>query len=70
MSGTILSIRPRPRPPLVVLGPGERVISGRVYYSAAWLSTAAPSAAEVVTAAPEPTREVGHVRTGRLGLVS
>jgi hypothetical protein len=37
MSGTILSSRPRQREPLPPLGPGERVINGRVYYSAAWL---------------------------------
>src|SRR5947209_4848273 len=55
MSETILSIRPRQRR-LAALGPGERVINGRVYYSAAWLSTAARFEAEAVTAAPEPTR--------------
>ena len=38
MSGTILSIRRRQRKLLPPLGPGERVINGRVYYSAAWLS--------------------------------
>jgi hypothetical protein len=35
MPGTILSIRPRQREPLPSLGPGEQVINGRVYYSAA-----------------------------------
>jgi len=37
MSGTILSIRRRQWEPL---GPGERIIDGRVYYSAAWLDPA------------------------------
>jgi hypothetical protein len=32
-------------PPRPALGPGERLIEGRVYYSAAWLS-AAPNVAE------------------------
>jgi hypothetical protein len=41
MSETILSSRPRPRAPLSPLGPGERVINGRVYYSALWLGVAA-----------------------------
>ena len=51
MSGTILSSRPRQRGPLRPLGPGERVINGRVYYSAAWLD-AAPSEPEVVKIEP------------------
>ena len=46
MSGTILSIRPRQREPLPPLGPGERIINGRVYYSAAWLCS--PLEGEVV----------------------
>src|SRR5437870_3009561 len=37
MPGIILSTRRRQREPLSRPGPGERVISGRVYYSAAWL---------------------------------
>jgi hypothetical protein len=40
MSGIILSSRPRQREPLQSLGPGERVIDGRVYYSAVWLTAA------------------------------
>jgi hypothetical protein len=40
MPRTILSSRPREREPLPPLGPGERVIDGRVYYSAAWLGAA------------------------------
>jgi len=38
MPGTILSSRPRQRAPLQSLVPGERVIDGRVYYSAVWLT--------------------------------
>jgi hypothetical protein len=51
MSGTILSSRPREREPLPPLGPGERVINGRVYYSAAWLG-AAPFEPEEVKIRP------------------
>jgi hypothetical protein len=51
MSGTILSIRPREREPLPPLGPGERAIDGRVYYSAAWLG-AAPFEPEAVRIEP------------------
>jgi hypothetical protein len=51
MPGTILSIHPRQREPLPPLGPGERVINGRVYYSAAWLD-AAPSEREAVQIEP------------------
>ena len=40
MSGIILSSRPRRRGPIRQLGPGERVINGRVCYSAAWLGAA------------------------------
>ena len=40
MPGTILSSRPRRRAPLQSVGPGERVIDGRVYYSAVWLTAA------------------------------
>jgi len=53
MSGTILSIRPRQRKPLPPLALGERVINGRVYYSAAWLGAAAFEP-EAVTSWPEP----------------
>jgi hypothetical protein len=38
MPGTILSSRPRQRVSLQSLGPGERVIDGRVYYSAMWFT--------------------------------
>jgi hypothetical protein len=41
MPGTILSSRPRPWAPLRPLGPGEYVINGRVYYSAARLGATA-----------------------------
>jgi hypothetical protein len=53
MSGTILSIRRRQRKPLLPLGLGERVINGRVYYSAAWLGAAAFEP-EVFRSGPEP----------------
>ena len=55
MSGTILSSRPRQREPLPALGPGERVINGRVLYSAAWLGAAAlgPEAVTIEPAAGE-----------------
>src|SRR2546426_12456516 len=51
MPGTILSIRPRQREPLPPLGPGEHIVSGRVYYSAAWLG-AAPFEPEAVQIEP------------------
>ncbi len=51
MPGTILSSHPRQRPSLPPLGPGERVINGRVYYSAAWLG-AAPFEPEAVKIEP------------------
>src|SRR5712692_5146453 len=51
MSGTILSSRPRHREPLPPLGPGERIVSGRVHYSAAWLG-AAPFEPEAVKIEP------------------
>ena len=53
MPGTILSIRPRQREPLRPLGLGERVINGRVHYSAAWLGAAAlgPEAVKIEPAA-------------------
>jgi hypothetical protein len=51
MPRTILSSRPRQREPLPPLGPGERVINGRVYYSAAWLD-AAPFEPEAVKVGP------------------
>jgi hypothetical protein len=54
MSGTILSIRPRQREPLPPLGLGERVINGRLYYSAAWLGAAAFEP-ETVQIGPGPT---------------
>jgi len=69
MSGNILSIRPRQRGQLAALGPGERVINGRVYYSAAWLGVEAAFAAEGVNAAPEPPRSVGRNQTGRPSLI-
>jgi hypothetical protein len=50
MSRTILSSRPHRRDPLPPLGKGERVIDGRVYYSAVWL--AAPLEPEVVRIEP------------------
>jgi hypothetical protein len=53
MSGTILSSRPRQRKPLAPHGPGERVINGRLSYSAAWLG-AAPFEPEPVGIGPEP----------------
>ena len=51
MPRTILSSRPRPREPLPPLGAGERLINGRVYYSAAWLG-AAPFEPEAVKIGP------------------
>jgi hypothetical protein len=50
MPGTILSSRPGQRAPLQSLGPGERVIDGRVYYSAVWLT--APFEPEAVRIEP------------------
>jgi hypothetical protein len=50
MPGTILSSRPRQRAPLQSLGPGERVIDGRVHYSAVWLT--APFEPEAVRIEP------------------
>jgi hypothetical protein len=41
MPGIILSSRPGQREPFSTLGPGERAINRRVYYSAAWLGAAA-----------------------------
>jgi hypothetical protein len=40
MSGSILSSRPGQQAPLPPLGPGERLIDGRVYHSSAWLGAA------------------------------
>ena len=51
MSGIILSIRRSQREPLPPLGPGERIINERVYYSAAWLD-AAPFEREAVKTEP------------------
>lgn len=56
MSGIILSIRSRQREPLPPLGPGERVINGRVYYSAAWLR-AAPYKSEPANGDDKPQEE-------------
>jgi len=66
MSGTILSSRPPQRAPLASLGPGERLINGRVYYSAAWLGITAPFNAEAGKAALEAARGGGRsaVRPG------
>ncbi len=69
MPGTILSSRPRQREPLPPLGPGERLINGRVYYSAAWLGVAAPFEPEAVTAAPQAACSVGQRLTARPGFV-
>ena len=67
MPGTILSSRPRQREPLPPLGPGERIINGRVYYSAAWLCS--PLEGEVVKAVLKPARSLGrHRLTVRPGL--
>ena len=60
MPGIILSSRPRQREPLPPLGPGERVINGRVYYSAAWLGITAPFNAEAGKAAAEADHGVGR----------
>jgi hypothetical protein len=60
MSKTIFSTRPGQRETLAELRPGERLINGRIYYSAAWLSTAAPFEPEAVTA----TRPAARDRTG------
>jgi hypothetical protein len=66
MSGTILSTRPRQREPLPPLGPGERLINGRVYYSAAWLCS--PLQAEVVKAGLKPARSLDRRPTVRPGV--
>jgi hypothetical protein len=63
MSGTILSIRPREREPLPPLGPGERVINGRLYYSAAWLR--APFEPEVAQIEPSPPLATTNRRRSR-----
>jgi hypothetical protein len=60
MPGTILSSCPRQREPLPPLGPGERLINGRVYYSAAWLCS--PLEAEVVKAGLKPVRSLDRRR--------
>ena len=60
MSGTILSSRPGQREPLPSLGPGERIINGRVYHSAAWLSS--PLEAEVGKAGLKPARSLARRR--------
>jgi hypothetical protein len=51
MSKTILSSRPPQREALFSRGPGERLINGRVYYSALWLG-AAPFEPEAVKIEP------------------
>ena len=51
MSEGILSSRPGDREPLRFLGPGERRVNGRVYYSAAWLD-GTPSEPESVKIRP------------------
>ena len=63
MSGIILSSRPRQREPLPPLGPGERVINGRVYYSAAWLDAAPfePEAAKIEPADGDDELKEEHV---------
>ena len=63
MSGTILSSRLSQRAPLRPLGPGERVISGRVYYSAAWLSAATfePEAVKIELADGDDEPKEEHV---------
>ena len=67
MSGTILSSRPRQGEPLPPLGPGERIMNGRVYYSAAWLCS--PLEAGVVKAVLKPARSLDRRRpTVRPGL--
>jgi hypothetical protein len=50
------------------LGPGERVIKGRIHYSAAWLSLAAPFEPEAAKAAREGARGVDHGPSGRPGV--
>ena len=60
MPGTILSSRPRQREPLPPLGPGERLINGRPYYSAAWLGS--PLEAEVVKTVLKPARSLDRRR--------
>jgi hypothetical protein len=59
MSGTILSSRPRQREPLSSLGPGERVINGRLYYSAAWMGAGAcePETVRIGPAAGDDRRK-------------
>ena len=69
MSETILSARRRQRELLAALGPGERVISGRVYYSAAWLSVRVAPLTGAVKAALDPPGGAGHDRADRSGLV-
>ena len=51
MPGIILSSRPCERAVVRPLGPGERIINGRVSYSAAWLD-AAPFEPEVIKTEP------------------
>jgi hypothetical protein len=63
MTGTILSSRPDQRASLPPLGPGERVINGRVYYSAAWLDATRfePEAVKIGPAAGDDDPKEGKM---------